>query len=627
MKDFVLTRAFKKIFKTQRALFTFSGAAFGATFPIGAIIIDWLIHDYPFDLVQILNQNPLHYLIATAPIVLGSLARLAGIRDDRIQTQTQEIESMNLALSSQNQEMEDIFGNIDQGILTINSDYSINKQYSKFLEKIFNRENLDGVNFVNLLFPIGPAKEKKDLHEYIDLLFSKNSANDDVLRDLNPIAQIEYAHSEEKGEVNLKYLVFDFVRIVMDGEVQKIMIIIKDLTLEINKEREHQKERREHEEELERISAIIQISPEDLDDFILKYENIAPQVERLFSSSPRNREEKEKRKRTLDDLLSQMHSLKGEARLANLNICAQKIHNLEASCRMDSMGQESKDNTKDKSINQTMEVMLALSEYKIAINALKETRDKLAEKLERHSQGPKQEQRYITDNFLPQLQELQQNLSRILDNYDSSKSTAKPSKTPGKSWIQELDKFAQSTCQELNKNGQLVSIAPLNIKNELVHSEINELSSIKSAIIQLIQNSLAHGIEQPLKRIKKGKKEKGNISLSFTKNNDNYLISVEDDGQGVNIEKIKSVLIKNNKVSAQEAEKFSAEEAVRYIFQSGFSSADSQSEIAGHGLGMDMVRRVIHKSNGKLSVRNNPDKGLVISIVVPIQSKHHENQQ
>lgn len=435
-----LARLLGNLFKTQKARFTFVGFLFGASFPVGAVIIDSLIHDLPLSIPVIVQHNPLHYLIATAPLVLGFLSGLAGIRDDRIQSQQEEIESINTTLARRNQEMQDILYHIDQGILTINSDFSINQEYSSFLEHIFQRADLQGVNFLNLIYPLGPASNKKDLKEFLELLFNNKNASESVISDLNPIKELEFALTEEKGEVQVKYLNFDFVRIMEGEQIRKVMVIIKDLTEKTMREKEHAQERREFEQELHRISAIVKVPLEELEKFIEQYESLGKKIEIHFSTTPRNKEEKEHKREELNNLLSQLHALKGEARLYELSECAQKIHLVEEKSRMQ---QQQDPLSQSDSMNQAMEVMLALSEYKMAIKAIKDTRDKLQEKL-KPTGGSKESERAIRE-LLPHLEELSATIEEQIQSLKGLGQTQNgDSPAPGNTgWLGELEPLLQ----------------------------------------------------------------------------------------------------------------------------------------------------------------------------------------
>ena len=94
-------------------------------------------------------------------------------------------------LSLRNAEMNDIMENISEGILTINQDFTINKEYSNFLKSTFNINDLAGRDFTDIIYSSSDVKGKQALSEYLNMLFENETASEGVLRELNPIETIE----------------------------------------------------------------------------------------------------------------------------------------------------------------------------------------------------------------------------------------------------------------------------------------------------------------------------------------------------------------------------------------------------------------------------------------------------
>lgn len=610
----------RRYFKTQKTLFTFFGASFGGTFPIGAIIIDIFFHP-EYKIFQIYQHNPLHYLISTAPLVLGFMAGLIGIRDDRIQKQTRELAEINRILMERTEEMEDIMENIVQGILTINRDYTINKEYSTFIERIFDKKDLAGRDFISLLYSPKQEKERKELIEYLNILFENTTAGDAILQDLNPIKNIEIATSETEGEVNLTYLHFDFVRIMVAGELTKVMVIIQDLTEEISIEKKRAQERKEHSEELEKISAIIKLPSEDLEQFIQECAQVNTELEELFSNLEKLEEAQEMEKTY--SLFSRLHSLKGESRLYGFRTLAAKIQTLENLSRSFMVKQNTdSDEVNEKSnLDKSMEIMLAISDIKIALNALNETKNRLIEKIQETQIGDSTFINPHMKQMLPDLSNLQGQINKLLQmiqKNDSRNVEVKRSDKPY--WLLDLEKLLQDSVLELEQEKISRKLHPLFYEIELGNDEIQQLSPFKSSIIHLLQNSLSHGIESPEERNKNGKEELGNIILHMRKDDKHYIIAVEDDGRGIQLDVLKPKLLERGLIRSEQKDSITLKDVIRIIFQAGFSSSENSSQLAGQGIGTDAVRRMVKKFNGKISVHNRPGKGLTVTLLIPHSS-------
>lgn len=144
------------------------------------------------------------------------------------------------------------------------------------------------------------------------------------------------------------------------------------------------------------------------------------------------------------------------------------------------------------------------------------------------------------------------------------------------------------------------------------------VEAISDPIIHLIRNAVGHGIETPDIRKELGKPEVGTVNLSARHERGQIIITVRDDGQGVDVEKVKQKAIQKGNLTPSEADLISDEEALYLIFESGVSTAKSVNEISGRGVGMDIVRTNIENLNGSISVSNWPGDGMQVEIMLPL---------
>ena len=150
------------------------------------------------------------------------------------------------------------------------------------------------------------------------------------------------------------------------------------------------------------------------------------------------------------------------------------------------------------------------------------------------------------------------------------------------------------------------------------HTEVDKtvLEKLNDPLVHLVRNSLDHGIEMPDVRIANGKVEKGTLHLSAAHEGGNVIIKVEDDGAGLNREKILSKAIQKGIVQANE--ELSEDRIDNLIFQPGFSTAEEVSDVSGRGVGMDVVRRNILDLGGRIRVQSNPGLGTSLRISLPL---------
>lgn len=176
----------------------------------------------------------------------------------------------------------------------------------------------------------------------------------------------------------------------------------------------------------------------------------------------------------------------------------------------------------------------------------------------------------------------------------------------------KFPRIVRDICRDLNKEVNLVIEGA---ETELDKSIVEEISE---PFVHLIRNAIDHGIELPQERIQKGKNRIGTLKLSAAQEGNHIVISVEDDGKGMDKEKIKQKAIENGIITAQEAAQMSENDILNLVFLPGFSTASQVSNLSGRGVGMDVVKTNIEKLNGIISIKSQIDVGTKIIIKIPL---------
>jgi Amt family ammonium transporter len=125
---------------------------------------------------------------------------------------------------------------------------------------------------------------------------------------------------------------------------------------------------------------------------------------------------------------------------------------------------------------------------------------------------------------------------------------------------------------------------------------------LKEILIQLIRNSIAHGIEDPDERLSKNKPEAGTIEISTIRRDDQFCLIVRDDGRGIQVDKLKQAIQKSGKWSEAEINSWSKQQLANSIFLSGITTADQVDQLSGRGVGLDAIKEKIEKHQGKIEV-------------------------
>lgn len=152
-------------------------------------------------------------------------------------------------------------------------------------------------------------------------------------------------------------------------------------------------------------------------------------------------------------------------------------------------------------------------------------------------------------------------------------------------------------------------------ETELDRTVIDEIGE---PLVHLLRNAIDHGIETPAERQAKGKPAAGTIRLSAFHEGNHVVIAIQDDGKGIDTEKVVQKAVQNGLLSADEAVLLSEEEKLSLIFRPGLSTADKVTDISGRGVGMDAVKKKIESLNGRIILNSRLDQGTAVHIILPL---------
>lgn len=144
------------------------------------------------------------------------------------------------------------------------------------------------------------------------------------------------------------------------------------------------------------------------------------------------------------------------------------------------------------------------------------------------------------------------------------------------------------------------------------------LELIKDPLTHMVRNSADHGLETPDERIAAGKKDTGRIILDAYHEGGHIIITITDDGRGLNSEKIKAKVLENGLATEGELESMSTQQIQNFIMRAGFSTADKVTNVSGRGVGMDVVRSNIEKIGGTIELKSEEGKGSTFTIKIPL---------
>lgn len=173
-------------------------------------------------------------------------------------------------------------------------------------------------------------------------------------------------------------------------------------------------------------------------------------------------------------------------------------------------------------------------------------------------------------------------------------------------------RMVRSVAKDIQKKVQLdISGA----ETELDRTVIDEIGD---PLVHLIRNAIDHGIERPDVRVQSGKPEQGRLSLRAYHGGNRVFIEIEDDGAGINVDKIRAKALERGVLTVEEAASMTDNELAMLIFAPGFSTADVVTDLSGRGVGLDVVKNKIESLGGVVSLETAVGQGTKFQVSLPL---------
>lgn len=183
---------------------------------------------------------------------------------------------------------------------------------------------------------------------------------------------------------------------------------------------------------------------------------------------------------------------------------------------------------------------------------------------------------------------------------------------PVETVFNRFPRMVRQLARDLNKK---IDLQIVGAETELDRTVIDEIGD---PLVHLIRNALDHGVETPEVRRANNKNEVGTVVLRAYHSGNHVFIELEDDGAGINKEKVLSKAINKEIISKEVAKTLTNNQIAELIFASGFSTADQISDISGRGVGLDVVKNTIESLGGSITIESEEGKGSLFSIQLPL---------
>jgi two-component system chemotaxis sensor kinase CheA len=178
--------------------------------------------------------------------------------------------------------------------------------------------------------------------------------------------------------------------------------------------------------------------------------------------------------------------------------------------------------------------------------------------------------------------------------------------------FRKFPRLVRDVARNLQKEVELV------VRGQDTELDKTMVELISDPLVHLIRNALDHGLETPEVRVQSGKPRQGTIIIAARQEGDQIVVSMSDDGAGINPERIGRKAVEKGLITAERLRLLSQREILDFIFLPGFSTVEKASDLSGRGVGMDVVRFNLEKMNGAVEIDSRPGQGTTILLRLPL---------
>ncbi|MEE9327835.1 MAG: type IV pili methyl-accepting chemotaxis transducer N-terminal domain-containing protein [Cocleimonas sp.] len=470
-------------------------------------------------------------------------------------------------------ETSDILTTINDGVFLIDQDHVIGKHHSGSLPKILNIDEPAGENFLSILATIVPDKTVQVANEYLELLYGEH-VHADLVGDLNPLDQVEVFFAEDEIEKKVGYLSFDFKRVNKKGDVPHLLVQVENITKKVILERQLEETKDAAQEQFDMMLQVLHVQPKVLAQFLEDTEKSLFSINDILKIKQGGGTNSRLNVEKINSIARYIHKIKGDASGLQLQGFEQKAHEFEDLFAT----LKGKTNVSGKDF---LPIVIKLEEFLKQLGSLRSMINKLSNLKETFS-----------DKHGTELQ---------IDQANNTKMST------------ILNILVNSVASRQNKN------VILNIFNEHLLPK-KFVKPIHDILIQLIRNSIVHGIEDSKTRQEFNKTDEGVIAVKFFVDSKNHTLTMKyiDNGKGLNSNEILASALSKGLINHRESLHMSEKEAYALILKSGFSTKLDVDTDAGRGVGMDVVYDIVKHFDGNISINSVENQIFKLDIVLPM---------
>lgn len=481
-----------------------------------------------------------------------------------------------------NQQAENILNTVSEGLFLLDKSGQIGVEQSASLKQMFRLErDLEGsfLDFIGQYVPDSSISVAKD---YLDLLYG-DRVKEKLVKDLNPLNQVEINIARRDGSMESRFLDFKFSRVMVEGELQHLLGSVTDVTREVQLEKELEANKEEQEAQLDLLMNILHLDKNSLARFYSETDSALENINKTLQERGSSTDEIRTK---LAAIAEQAHRIKGDAAALKLHNFEFIMHEFESEV-VAVQGKQGKISGRD--------VLPAVTKLKSVFNELNNMQS-------------------IVTRFSEVLhvERDQMNADSAVTNLTaedlSDAQTLAPSKS-GSALEQELQSLLDTLA---TRNDVRVVLKTFGLGEGEVPDHLAKI--LRDSAIQMLRNSVAHGAKKPAERLVQGKPDYMTVTVSLTRTDEGYTFMVRDDGDGLNQSKVLEKAVASGLVKPENVDKVTAPMLGRLIFHPGFSTKDEAGIDAGRGVGLSAVHSMIREAGGALGFTHSQGKYCQFSV-------------
>ncbi len=539
---------------------------------IAAMVNDTMVWMDNYNFIYIGHYGMIAFIFAQSLVVASHFADAFRTADTLSKDLQREVER-------QTRDVKTILRNIQQGIFTVRSELKVGDDYSHFLKEILETETIKDRNALELVFAqTDLTSEQKDLiHQILTGSIAEPSLNFSLNSDHLPR---ELRFHLPDGRV--KDLLVDWDPVIDEKRdvIEKMLVTLRDVTAWKAMEETARVQKRD----MELIGEILEVPPERFDQFLRSSQNFLKENRRLIETATSSLDAA-----VLKMLFINMHTIKGAARTYHFVSMTAVVHDCEQNLAQIQRNQGSWDQA--RALEDLSKVEAVFADYeRIHREKLKRSdgRDSVRidlETIREHIKALDALGGFDLDSTLtPFVDQVRRTFFNLYYNELSE-------------IFEDILKSLPTLARDLQKAEPQVHLYCQGIG---VNAEAEE--ALRNVFVHVLRNIMDHGLESSGVRLAKGKPERGSITISCTWKSIREPLSIEvkDDGQGLALDKIAALAEERGLIDGTQS--LSPEGVAELVFQDGFSTSKSVTDISGRGVGMSAVREFIQKLGGDVRI-------------------------